>query len=303
MGNKTNISLGHFLDGWAHLVEGEGDSAQAVRDNLIQRLYDREMSGVRIASISAIPKSGKSEPERPYIVTSKYPGFTTAIYVDSHGKDLYVSWKTYLKPPIAIGNALIAISLAIQIWMVLNVLLRISQGAVVFRYSLPAVGTFVLSVGIFVVEMLMLVSWVYAVLELIFGISGKRRPSTNEKIVGILLIPLFFPIRALINWMTTSFTPPEPPPSMVFTTFNSLPVYVLTILVLAILVLIYKVWQGKSMFELLFDVPTIFAADDAIAMSLSVHKSLLHALDQVGIDTSQLRLHNETTQGRIGESV
>lgn len=299
MGNKTNISLGHFLDGWAHLVEGEGDSAQAVRDNLIQRLYDREMSGVRIASISAIPKSGKSEPERPYIVTSKYPGFTTAIYVDSHGKDLYVSWKTYLKPPITIENALIAIAAAACIGIVFNVLLRISQGAL-FRYP---VRTSVFSMGIFVVEMLILLAWLFPVLELIFGISGKRRPSTNEKIVGILLIPLFFPIRALINWMTLTFTPPAPPPSVAFDTFNSIPVYVLTILVLTLLVLIYKVWQGKTLFELLFDVPTIFAADDAIAMSLSVHKSLLHALDQVGIDTSQLRLHNETTQGRIGESV
>ena len=48
---------------------------------------------------------------------------------------------------------------------------------------------------------------------------------------------------------------------------------------------------------------SVFDADDAIAMSLSVHKSLLHALDQVGIDTSQLHLHNETTQGRAGEPV
>ena len=302
MGNKTNISLGHFLDGWAHLIEGEGDRAQAVRDNLIHRLYDREMSGVGIASISAIPKSGKPEPERPYIVTSKYPGFTTAIYVDSHGKDLYVSWKTYLKPPITIENPLIAIVAAICIGIVLNIVLRISQGAL-FRYPLPDAGTFLLTLGVAVVEWLIIGIWSFAVLELIFGVSGKRRPNTNEKIVGILLIPLFLPIRALINWMTLTFTPPAPPPSVAFDTFNSIPVYVLTILVLTLLVLIYKVWQGKTLFELLFDVPTIFAADDAIAMSLSVHKSLLHALDQVGIDTSQLRLHNQTTQGRIGESV
>ena len=301
MGNKTNISLGHFLDGWAHLVEGEGNSAQVVRDNLIQRLHDREMSGIGIASISAIPKSGKPEPERPYIVTSKYPGFTTAIYIDSHGKDLYVSWKTYLKPPIAIENVFIAIASAIFIGIVVNILLRISQGAF-FRNPIPE-GKFLLTLGVSIVELIIFWAWAYPVLELIFGISGEFRPSTKKKIVGILLIPLFFPIRALINWITLTFTPPAPSPSVAYENFNRIPVYVLTILIFAILLLIYKVWQGKTLSELLFDVPTIFDADDAIAMSLSVHKSLLHALDQVGIDTSQLRLHNQTTQGRIGESV
>lgn len=300
MGNKTNISLGHFLDGWAHLVEGEGDSAQVVRDNLIHRLHDREMSGVGIASISATTKSGKSEPERPYIVTSKYPGFTTAIYIDSHGKDLYVSWKTYLKPPISIGFVSFAIGAAIYIGIVVNTLLRISQGAL-FRSPIPE-GKFMVTLGVSIVELIIFWAWAYPVLELIFGISGEFRPSTKKKIVGILLIPLFFPIRALINWITLTFTPPAPP-SVAYENFNRIPVYVLTILILAILLLIYKVWQGKTLSELLFDVPTIFDADDAIAMSLSVHKSLLHALDQEGIDTSQLRLYNKTTQGRIGESV
>jgi hypothetical protein len=258
------------------------------------------MSGVGIASISAIPKSGKPEPERPYIVTSKYPGFTTAIYIDSHGKDLYVSWKTYLKPPIAIENVQTAIASAIWIAVVVNTLLRISQGAL-FWNPIPE-GKFLLTLGVSIVELIIFWAWAYPVLELIFGISGEFRPSTKKKIVGILLIPLFFPIRALINWITLTFAPPAPSPSAAYGSFNML-VYVLTILIFAILLLIYKVWQGKTLSELLFDVPTIFDADDAIAMSLSVHKSLLHALDQVGIDTSQLRLHNQTTQGRIGESV
>jgi len=53
----------------------------------------------------------------------------------------------------------------------------------------------------------------------------------------------------------------------------------------------------------IFHITTVFDADDSLAMILSVHKSLLHALDQVGIDTSQLRLPNETIEGRVGEFV
>jgi len=53
----------------------------------------------------------------------------------------------------------------------------------------------------------------------------------------------------------------------------------------------------------IFHITTVFDADDALAMILSVHQSLLRALDQVGIDISQLRLPAETIEGRVGEAV
>lgn len=44
--------------------------------------------------------------------------------------------------------------------------------------------------------------------------------------------------------------------------------------------------------------PSVFDADDIAAMSLSVHKSILKALDKIGIDTSHLRLKQQFKRGR-----
>jgi hypothetical protein len=49
--------------------------------------------------------------------------------------------------------------------------------------------------------------------------------------------------------------------------------------------------------------PTVFDADDVAAMSLSAHYALLRALDQSGIDTSDLRIKEKFTGGRRGEDI
>ena len=50
-------------------------------------------------------------------------------------------------------------------------------------------------------------------------------------------------------------------------------------------------------------IPNIFDADDAIALSLSVHKTVVHALDKAGIDTTALHSRASTTKGRLAEEV
>ncbi len=49
--------------------------------------------------------------------------------------------------------------------------------------------------------------------------------------------------------------------------------------------------------------PNMFDAEDITAMSLSVHKSLLRALDNSGIDISKLRLKRDFKGGRRGDTV
>ena len=49
--------------------------------------------------------------------------------------------------------------------------------------------------------------------------------------------------------------------------------------------------------------PSLFDAEDITAMNLSIHKSLLRALDQGGIDSSRLRLKGEFHSGRRRDTV
>jgi len=49
--------------------------------------------------------------------------------------------------------------------------------------------------------------------------------------------------------------------------------------------------------------PNVFDAEDITAMSLSVHKSVLRALDSAGIDSSKLRLKQDFKGGRRDQVV
>ena len=49
--------------------------------------------------------------------------------------------------------------------------------------------------------------------------------------------------------------------------------------------------------------PNVFDADDITAMSISVHKSVLRALDSAGIDSSKLRLKRDFKAGRKDDVV
>jgi hypothetical protein len=59
----------------------------------------------------------------------------------------------------------------------------------------------------------------------------------------------------------------------------------------------------RSPLVFLFREPSIFDADDITAMNLSVHKSMLRALDQEGIDSSKLRLKGEFKGGRRQDTI
>ena len=61
------------------------------------------------------------------------------------------------------------------------------------------------------------------------------------------------------------------------------------ILAAAGLMIAGRVLKG-SIWAFIFIEPTIFDAEDITAMSLSAHKSLLRALDSVGIESSKLRI-------------
>lgn len=59
----------------------------------------------------------------------------------------------------------------------------------------------------------------------------------------------------------------------------------------------------KNVLAFILVEPSLFDKDDITAMNLSVHKSILRALDTSGIDVSKLRIKERFTGGHRGEDV
>lgn len=110
---SVNVNkLGYFLDGWAELVEGMGEKADEVRKDTLERLELKEMPDIESGELTA--NAGLSSGKRDYIFSVTYPGATTAIYIAKHGKDLYVSWRTWLAAQL--NKLLILIMLGLAVW-------------------------------------------------------------------------------------------------------------------------------------------------------------------------------------------
>jgi len=88
--------LGYFLDGWAEIIEGMGEKAEAVHDSVNTNLKAHEMPGVSIVEVLGSAKLTMPA-DRDYILNEMAPGVTSAIYIAKHGVDLYVSWRTFIK--------------------------------------------------------------------------------------------------------------------------------------------------------------------------------------------------------------
>lgn len=100
-------SPGYYLDGWADLVEDRGSKAADIGNDFYQRLQARNMPDVKLTQGTVTLKNEN----RHYAITATYPGAQTLIYIDAYGSDLFVSWKTFIKP--VINGATLAIIAAI----------------------------------------------------------------------------------------------------------------------------------------------------------------------------------------------
>ena len=195
-------SLGVFLDGWADIAEGIGERVEEVQNIIHQSLLERDMPEVKVEAVRVT--AGMLSEKRHYLVTSTYPGITTTIRAGRYGKDLFVTWSTYIKP--------------------------------VFNWK-------------------------------ILG--------------GILGVAFLF---ALIDggW------------SSIFTFFGIFGLLFITLSLVGLFVYRDPLW-------VVIVQPTIFDADDLVAMSLAAHKSILKALDQVGVDIALLRAKQDYHRKRSEE--
>lgn len=282
---NTNVNeFGRYLGGWSHLIEGEGGKAQEVRKQLAERLNVRGTLSMTTSVVQGYVNTKESN--RPYILTTRKPGYNNAILVRDHGNDLYVSWKTFQAPVLN----------KVNIAIIAGVLAPMLTLAIRGTDSLTRVIAFV--IGFFLAFVLLIVG--------IFIITVTKEepvPFTysfrKNLIISFVIGPILLLLSlGLVIWIINVIRPALP----IFTLANFI-IYLVILFLLIEACLFLGAFFSGNRFKFLIKFPTIFDADDAIAMSLLVHKSLLHTLDQVGIDTSQLRLHNETLQSRLGESV
>lgn len=211
MPQEININkLGVFLDGWADLAEGKGDKAEKVRQDILKQLESREMPEVETTSQKGYVDVTKGR--REYIIVSTFPGATTAIYITQHGKDLYASWRSFMRPVINLNLMIILIVVAF-VWGLVAGASNPSSGAAVLLLGGWAVG--------------------FIGLCILVGIAG----------------------------------------------------YVMK----------------QNVLAFFFIEPNHFDGDDVMAMNLSVHYSVLRALDKAGIDSAKLRLKSDFKTGRRGD--
>jgi hypothetical protein len=123
--NLKKCKLGLFLDGWSELVEGMGTKAELVRYAVFNDLRGRRMPDIKMSITTGYVRKVPSD-KRAYVITQTQPGATTTIYVAEHGQDLYVSWRTYIKPVFnllvlgIIGLVAYLISFVVGIYSLIN---------------------------------------------------------------------------------------------------------------------------------------------------------------------------------------
>ena len=211
--NSINLKkIGFFLDGWSDLVENMGNKADEVRDEVLQQLENRKMPDIELSRKTGYADLTASD-KRAYLISETQPGATTTIYVNQHGEDLYVSWRTHLKP--------------------------------------------ILNNTVFVV---------LGLAALVIGIIAA-----NNRFLGGFGL-----------FLATFIT-----------------VFIIGAGSLALVGSIFR----QNPFAFFFVDVNVLDAEDITAMTISVHYSVLRALDKSGIDVSKLRIKEKFTGGRKGEDV
>jgi len=108
------MRLGFYLDGWADLIDDMGGLTDEVRQALMKDLERRKMPSIKYKDGLVSFDLMKTE-KRRYALLKTDPGVTTTMDIGEHGTDLYVSWRTYIKPTINVLTIVVLIVFGIII--------------------------------------------------------------------------------------------------------------------------------------------------------------------------------------------
>lgn len=110
--NEDLKSAGFQIDGWANLLRGRADLEDKVKTHFTEDLKASNIPDIDIWELNAKGQIITSRRRQYYAVLTK-PSFTITTYIGARGKDLYVTWRAYLK--LRLNWKLIFILLAVSI--------------------------------------------------------------------------------------------------------------------------------------------------------------------------------------------
>lgn len=91
----TLEQLGVRIDGWADLIPGAGDQAEAVQKGFVEGFTAREIPDARLEQ-TGFSSAGIM---KPYWVVRKLAE-SSVVQIEPKGKDLWVSWSQYARRPL-----------------------------------------------------------------------------------------------------------------------------------------------------------------------------------------------------------
>jgi len=313
-----NISwlLGYYLDGWADLIEGMGEHAPNVKQGVINQLNQRQMPDRVKVGEAEIKEGFFTDPTRPYVETKTSPGARTLIYVEQHGNDLYASWRSYLRPTInwglivkyAIASLILSVIGISIFWIIATA--NIVNSAFKMWNSKPFSTAFwtwfgfsaAIYFGLFVLNILSLLLQGKIKNDIFTGVSNGI--ILLIFVVGFISSFIFKDTgQTMLHEISLLYKNIKYGYLFLAIPFSIIPLAISIFEYLLGIVAIAGLIIRKNLLAFILKEPNIFDADDITAMNLSVHKSILRVLDEVGIDNSKLRLKGPYKSGRSGEVV
>jgi len=305
--------LGNYLDGWADLIEGMGSRAESVKEAMVKQLVDRGMPDVEVEDVT-IKEGFFSGLHRSYTITKTSPGAHTTIFVEQHGKDLYASWRSFIRPAInwilLFNFFLIAVALSIIYAILINILGYYNvYSLVISTWDWNTFGNtflyWVLYAGLILIGEIFILGF-YGVLKKMAFLTYITGKSAGYMMLIALGIALFIqgPGEAMGLDLVKFFSAINQGMDSYMVSFAKiLGIALSTFGGIIILAMFFGLILRTNLLAFILKQPSLFDAEDITAMNLSVHKSLLRALDQAGIDSSKLRLKAEFKGGRRHENV
>jgi hypothetical protein len=305
--------LGVYLDGWADLIEGMGAKKDDVIKGVLHQLDERQMPDVKVEEVTAKASIFIND-YRDYKITTTYPGATTTIFISQHGKDLFTSWRTFINPPFNVKlfaffflfSVTAAFTLAgsysffrsgMKFYNYLTNLFWERINLVIFQWLIYAAGVFIF--GMIILTVLSHykkkdIKTYYTPSRLAIALLGSlylgwTLNQTSDNLHGVIIGISRLTIEASNHYTT-----------MMLTAYSW--AIGMTIALEFAAMFFGLIFQRNYLFYITHQ-PTQFDAEDIVAMELSVHKSLLRALDSAGIDTEKLRLKRDFNAGRRGNTL
>jgi hypothetical protein len=334
----TASGLGYYLDGWADLIEGMGAKVEKVRADILRQLKERNMPDVYVEEVQMKEGLITLDSHRDYVINTTFPGVTTTIYVAKHGNDLFASWRTFICPTI--NWLFMAIYYGIAFLSVISINKYINEqlfsGMNLFSSNSDGLtkNSIVLILSYFttIIISALIYPFVYNKIVEYFikrrniGVINmkqeifnfiRKHPNIfwesdiqkNYKLLNIyisfILGTLMFFIAAwsdiIRNQDLNDFIRGilDVPARFLNLLLYSIPMFFFILFVVAIA----GIFLRRNILAFILKEPSLFDQEDITAMSLTVHKTLLHALDMTGIDVSKLRIKGEFKGGRRGENI